>query len=131
MRAGAQVQVTATDDAIFKGIQAKADLIVCSPCCHQELRPQIKAPAILKDILKHGIILEREAEMLTRIGPEALGSELRHMASEPLAHDLMKALEDEKLIELYSPALKPQQMAAAVKAGWPPPKARPPAWAKL
>jgi tRNA nucleotidyltransferase/poly(A) polymerase len=47
----------------------------------------------------------REAEMLTRIGPEALGAELRHMASEPLAHDLMKALEDEKLIELYSPAL--------------------------
>ena len=47
----------------------------------------------------------REAEMLTRITPEALGAELRHAANEPLAGDLMKALEDEKLIDLYSPAL--------------------------
>src|SRR5580700_11122529 len=47
----------------------------------------------------------REAEMLTRISPEALGSELRHMASEPLIGDLMRTLEEEKLIELYSPAL--------------------------
>jgi SAM-dependent methyltransferase len=56
---------TATDDAIFKGIAAGASLIVCAPCCHQEIRPQIKPPALLKDILKHGIILEREAESLT------------------------------------------------------------------
>jgi len=47
----------------------------------------------------------REAEMLTRITPEALGSELRHMASEPLAADLMRTLEEEKLTELYSPSL--------------------------
>jgi tRNA nucleotidyltransferase/poly(A) polymerase len=47
----------------------------------------------------------REAEMLSRITPEALRAELGHMASEPLAADLMKALEEEKLIELYSPAL--------------------------
>ena len=47
----------------------------------------------------------REAEMLTRVTPEALGAELRQVANEPLAGDLIKALEDEKLIELYSPAL--------------------------
>jgi tRNA nucleotidyltransferase (CCA-adding enzyme) len=47
----------------------------------------------------------REAEMLTRISPEALGVELRHMAADQNAGDLMKALEDEKLIGLYSPAL--------------------------
>lgn len=47
----------------------------------------------------------REAEMLTKISPEALGIELRHMADEPLAADLMRALEEEKLIELFSPAL--------------------------
>jgi tRNA nucleotidyltransferase (CCA-adding enzyme) len=47
----------------------------------------------------------REAEMLTRITPEALGAELRHIASEPLVGDLLRALEEEKLIELYSPAL--------------------------
>jgi tRNA nucleotidyltransferase/poly(A) polymerase len=47
----------------------------------------------------------REAEMLARISPEALGAELRHIAAEPLVADVLKALEDEKLIELFSPAL--------------------------
>ncbi|PYT12444.1 MAG: hypothetical protein DMG59_23370 [Acidobacteria bacterium] len=47
----------------------------------------------------------READMLSRIGPEALGRELRHMANEPSAGDLMRAFEEEKLIQLYSPAL--------------------------
>jgi len=56
---------TATDDAIFKGITAKADLIVAAPCCHQEIRPQIKPPEMLRDILKHGVMLERTAETLT------------------------------------------------------------------
>ncbi len=56
---------TATDDAIFKGISARADLIVVAPCCHQEIRPQIKSPEILKNVLKHGVMLEREAETLT------------------------------------------------------------------
>ena len=56
---------TATDDAIYKGIKAKAELIVAAPCCHQEIRPQIKPPDMLKDILKHGVMLERVAETLT------------------------------------------------------------------
>ena len=56
---------TATDDAIFKGIRAEADLIVCAPCCHQEIRPQIKAPEFLGGIFRHGVMLEREAETLT------------------------------------------------------------------
>nr|MDQ3322684.1 SAM-dependent methyltransferase [Acidobacteriota bacterium] len=56
---------TATDDAIFKGIKADADLIVVAPCCHQEIRPQLKSPEMFKNIFKHGIILEREAETLT------------------------------------------------------------------
>jgi tRNA nucleotidyltransferase (CCA-adding enzyme) len=47
----------------------------------------------------------REAEMLTKITPEALGIELRHMAGEPLSADLMRTLEEEKLTELYSPSL--------------------------
>lgn len=56
---------TATDDAIFKGICAKADLIICSPCCHQEIRPQIVAPHLFSGILRHGIMLERSAEIIT------------------------------------------------------------------
>ena len=56
---------TATDDAIYKGIAASADLIVAAPCCHREIRPQIKAPAMFRNILKHGVMLERTAETVT------------------------------------------------------------------
>ncbi|HEY8559265.1 MAG TPA: SAM-dependent methyltransferase [Pyrinomonadaceae bacterium] len=56
---------TATDDAIFKGIRADADLIVVAPCCHQELRPQMTPPAMFKNVLKHGVMMEREAESIT------------------------------------------------------------------
>jgi len=56
---------TATDDAIFKGISANAGLIIVAPCCHQELRPQMRSPEMLKDILKHGVMLERVAETIT------------------------------------------------------------------
>lgn len=56
---------TATDDAIFKGIGASAGLIVVAPCCHQELRPQMSPPPMLRNILKHGVMMEREAESVT------------------------------------------------------------------
>lgn len=56
---------TATDDALYKGVLAKAAIIVAAPCCHKELRPQIKPPEPLAGILKHGIMLERTAETLT------------------------------------------------------------------
>ena len=56
---------TATDDAIFKGIKANAKLIVVAPCCHQEVRGQIEPPELLKNVLKYGVLLEREAESIT------------------------------------------------------------------
>ncbi len=56
---------TATDDAIAKGISAGATLILVSPCCHKQLRPQLVAPAPLSAALRHGILLEREAEFVT------------------------------------------------------------------
>ncbi len=56
---------TATDDAIFKGIQANVELIVVAPCCHQEIRPQMRAPEFLSGIFRHGVMLEREAETVT------------------------------------------------------------------
>ena len=56
---------TATDEAIYKGIAAGASIIICAPCCHQQIRPQIEPPPVLRGLLKHGILLEREAETLT------------------------------------------------------------------
>ena len=56
---------TATDDALFKGITANAEIIVAAPCCHKEVRPQIKPPEMFAGILKHGIMLERTAETIT------------------------------------------------------------------
>lgn len=56
---------TATDDAIAKGVAAAARLIVVSPCCHKELRPQLRPPPELAGALRHGILLERHAEFVT------------------------------------------------------------------
>jgi len=56
---------TATDHAIHKGVRAGASIILCSPCCHKELRPQLLSPHPLRPILKHGVHLGQEAEMLT------------------------------------------------------------------
>ena len=56
----------------------------------------------------------REAEMLTRISPEALGAELRHMAKEPNAADLMHALEEEKLVSCTRPRSPDRKLNLAV-----------------
>lgn len=56
---------TATDLAIFSGIADKADFILCAPCCHKEIRPQIRTPPVLSPILRFGIQLGQEAEMIT------------------------------------------------------------------
>ena len=72
--AGANVLValhacdTATDEAIAKGIKAGADLIVVAPCCHKQIRREIeksKTPNDLDFLMKHGIFVERQAEMVT------------------------------------------------------------------
>ena len=55
----------ATDYAIHLGLRAKAAIIMCSPCCHKQLRPQMQLPAALKPVLQHGIHLGQEAEMVT------------------------------------------------------------------
>ena len=56
---------TATDFAIHTGVRAGAQIIMCSPCCHKELRPQLLQPHPLRPILKHGVHLGQQAEMLT------------------------------------------------------------------
>lgn len=59
---------TATDDAIFKGIQNDAELIVVAPCCHKQVRRELEAVKAKNDLdfmTQYGIFLERLAEMLT------------------------------------------------------------------
>jgi SAM-dependent methyltransferase len=56
---------TATDDAIFRGISAKAQLLFLAPCCHKEIRPQLIPPANIAPLFKHGIQSERMAEGIT------------------------------------------------------------------
>lgn len=59
---------TATDDAIDKGIRAGASLIVVAPCCHKQVRRELARSQVENDLefmTRHGIFMERHAEMLT------------------------------------------------------------------
>lgn len=56
---------TATDDVLIKGIKSEAQLIVCSPCCHKQVRKAMNLPSDLSGISNYGILIERQAELLT------------------------------------------------------------------
>ena len=56
---------TATDDAIAKGIRAGAELIVCAPCCHKQIRREMEQSGVTDAITRHGIFMERQAVMIT------------------------------------------------------------------
>jgi Methyltransferase domain len=55
----------ATDYAMHVGLRSDARIIMCAPCCHKEVRPQMRTPAALRPLLQHGIHLGQEAEMVT------------------------------------------------------------------
>ena len=55
----------ATDYAIHSGIRCGAAIIMCSPCCHKEIRLQIQSPGLLKPMLQYGLHLGQQAEMVT------------------------------------------------------------------
>jgi SAM-dependent methyltransferase len=56
---------TATDLAIASGVRVKAKMIVVAPCCHKQIRREMAAEKAFEPMLKHGILLERQAEILT------------------------------------------------------------------
>lgn len=56
---------TATDDAIAKGMAANAELIICAPCCHKQIRKSMTESEGLDSVLQHGILKERQAEIVT------------------------------------------------------------------
>lgn len=55
----------ATDHAIHLGIRSGAAIIMCAPCCHKQLRPQMRNPQVLQPMLQYGVHLGQEAEMVT------------------------------------------------------------------
>jgi SAM-dependent methyltransferase len=59
---------TATDDAIAKAIKADAKIIVVAPCCHKQIRREMRAAKVQNDLdflLRYGTYQERMAEMIT------------------------------------------------------------------
>ncbi len=59
---------TATDDAIAQAIIKNAKLLLSVPCCHQNLNKLLKSDgeaAILHPILRHGIMRQRTADIVT------------------------------------------------------------------
>jgi hypothetical protein len=55
----------ATDYAIHMGIRSGASIIMCSPCCHKQIRLQIQSPALLRPMLQYGLHMGQQAEMVT------------------------------------------------------------------
>jgi SAM-dependent methyltransferase len=57
---------TATDDAMFQGIQANSALIITAPCCQHELAPQLTRPdASVEGLMKFGLFKQRQADLIT------------------------------------------------------------------
>ncbi len=56
---------TATDQAIYLGIRSGAEIIMCAPCCHKQIRQQMCIPGVMEPVLKFGVHLGQEAEMVT------------------------------------------------------------------
>jgi len=56
---------TATDEAVYKGIKSGAQFIVAAPCCQKQIRKEMNVTNSMASILKHGILKERQAVILT------------------------------------------------------------------
>ena len=56
---------TATDEAIYRGINSNASLIVCAPCCHKQIRKEFNVTNEISYVVSHGILKERQAEIIT------------------------------------------------------------------
>jgi SAM-dependent methyltransferase len=55
----------ATDLAIAAGLREGAGIIVVAPCCHKQIRRDMATQNELAPILRHGILEERQAEIVT------------------------------------------------------------------
>ncbi len=104
---------TATDHAIHHGLRGGAAVILCSPCCHKQLRPQLLSPHPLRPILQHGVHLGQHAEMLT--------DGLRALLLEACGYDTQVfefvALEHTQKNKMILAVRRPDARPAAASAG--------------
>jgi len=57
---------TATDDALFYGIKSKSKLIICAPCCQNEVLKDLqKSEADSRKFISHGLFLQKQADIIT------------------------------------------------------------------
>lgn len=56
---------TATDDAIAVGVKSGAELIICAPCCHKQIRREMEMSGKKDEMTRFGIFMERQAAMIT------------------------------------------------------------------
>ena len=56
---------TATDDALIMAVRTKAQRILCVPCCQHELHHALVGGGPMRALLRHGILRERLADLLT------------------------------------------------------------------
>ena len=107
----------ATDLAIHQGIRAGAAIIMCAPCCHKELRPQMQIPPVLQPLLRFGVHLGQEAEMLTdtlrALWLEAAGYETQVFEFIALEH----TSKNKMILAVKRPGVpRREQMLAEIKA---------------
>ena len=55
---------TATDEAISLGVKWQSEILLAAPCCHKELRSQVKAPSFAA-VMSHGVLKQRTSDILT------------------------------------------------------------------
>ena len=56
---------TATDEAMARGMEWKSRFLICVPCCQHELHKVLKDGGPFQTLLRHGILRERLADLLT------------------------------------------------------------------
>ncbi|MBM2619090.1 SAM-dependent methyltransferase [Actinoplanes sp. LDG1-06] len=59
---------TATDQALARAVEWKAEWVLAAPCCHHDIAAQLKgrpAPAPFGELTRHAIMRERFADVLT------------------------------------------------------------------
>lgn len=56
---------TATDDALILAVKHGAARILCVPCCQHELHHALEGGGAMRALLRHGILRERLADLLT------------------------------------------------------------------